>query len=447
MKYLFLIKFIIILRIDCGWLYDKDYLIVLLFYWKLYFLYIKIKMNQHQIQVNTILEFFKSKKTRLTALQTLLGLTEIPEWISTINKSNAIQLCIRLLESDELNSEETSTALQILVNLSSEESSIESFLEAKATIRLSRLFLIKSEKELNQKKSDEDNLFSIDLNMELISQGILLNNHDLSLSDTSMSSHTYEIKKILDKYVYNDKKNFSSLTEEQIVMIPFILMILTNLTSVSEKAQKQFFGSDKEESDKMKGLFFIKMLDQFFENVYKEEMDFMSSIIANVSALKEGRVFILENHLYEIILAQFDKLNNFKMVNMLRVFRNCCFEFEAFEKELIVREGFMLLLLFKILIETNSVNKEEIYLGVSCLDGIHFTHFKKETAFQEKEAINDLIIDIFVILTNTQTAFPVIVKKGLKEVWMKIKNQIPTDYNSSIEDRVFVISNFLDSHK
>ena len=391
-------------------------------------------MHSHLNQIKTLLEFYKSKKTRLTALQTILSLTEIPEWISVFNKSDTIKLTLRLLETDELNNEETSVALHVLVNLSSEDSLVEKFLLANATLRLSRIFLNKSDKEIKIHSIDES-LFSLDLNIELISQGILINNNN-------ESTKNYEVNKIYDKYVFNDKNNFSSFSHEQILSIPFILMIITNLTR-TEHGQKQFFGIEKAESQNLKGLFLLKMLDKYFENIYKQELDFLSSIIANVSALKEARVFLIENKIYGVILAQFDKLNNFKIVNMLRVFRNCCFEFEKFENELLTQDGFMLGLVFKILIEVNlpGVN---ISLDVPELDKIYFTHFNREKAKEEKESINDLIVDIFLVLTNTENAFPTIIKKGLKKAWDKIRVHLKGD--TSLEDRLLVVTNFLDSH-
>ncbi len=384
-------------------------------------------------QIKAILEFYKSKKTRLTALQTLLGLTENTDMIKIIMQTEAIKLTLRLLESEELDIEETTSSLHVLVNLSSEEKCLDIFLGINAAVRLMRLFLIKVDKEIKI-PFNNDNLFNIDLDMMLINEGILLNNKE------NQTKQSYEVKKILDKYVYNDKKNFSGLSEDQASAIPFILMIVTNLT-VDEKGQKQLFAYDDE---KTKGLIFLKVLDKYFENIYKEEMDFMTSIIANLSALKEGRVFMLENKIYEIILAQFDKLNNFKMINMLRVFRNCCFEFEKFETDLLVKEGYMLSLVFKILLESN-IPQKDLIIDVSVLDSIHFTHFSKEKAKEDLETINDLIIDIFVVLTNTETAFPMVVKKGLKDEWEKVRKHLHND--KQLEDRLFVVTNFLDSHK
>lgn len=217
-------------------------------------------------------------------------------------------------------------------------------------------------------------------------------------------------------------------------------MIIANLTT-TERGQKQLFCSDKKELENVQGLIYLRMLEKYFENIYREEMDFLSSIMANISAIKEGRVLMLEHKIFQIILAQFDKMNNFKILNMLRIFRNCCFEFEKFEDELIAKDGIMLLYTFKVLIETHL--KSDTTINAPSLDTIHFTHFDHNKAQQDKEIIDDLIIDVFVVLTNTYNVFPLVVKKGLREVWEKVRYVIK---GKTVEDRIFVITNFLDSH-
>jgi len=245
---------------------------------------------------------------------------------------------------------------------------------------------------------------------------------------------------VLENYVLDNSKT-KNIEKEQLTTLPYILMILANLTT-TEEGQKQLFCSDKKELEKVKGLVFLKMIEKLFENIYKEELDFCSSVVANISALKEGRVFMLEYKIFETILSQFDKMNNFKMVNMLRIFRNCCFEFEQYEESLTSREGLMMVYAFKVLIETN-LQKDSGKLNCLALDSIRFTHFDHSKAQEEKEIVNDLIVDVFVVLTNTTTAFPLVVKKGLKEVWEIVKKKIK---GHQIEDRLFVISNFLQMH-
>jgi len=239
----------------------------------------------------------------------------------------------------------------------------------------------------------------------------------------------------------NIKQKMDNISKEQLLSAPYYLMILTNLTT-NELGQKQFFCSDKKEYEKVQGLFLIKIFEKFCENIYKDEMDFCSSIIANISALKEGRVFILENKLFDILLHQFDKMNNFKIHNMLRVFRNCCFEYEKFEENLVQKDGHMILLAFKVLILIN-LKSERTKINNTNIDSIHFTHFDVSKSIEEKDNINDLILDIFVTLTNTTEAYPAITKNRLKNIWEMIQVNIK---GTEIEDRVWVVSNFLSIH-
>jgi hypothetical protein len=109
-------------------------------------------------------------------------------------------------------------------------------------------------------------------------------------------------------------------------------MLLTNLT-ISEKGQAKFLNT---ENEKIKGIVLMKVLDKFFENIYSQDFNFCSNLLANATSHKEGRLLILENNIFKIFLIHFDKLNNFKITNMLRIFRNCCFEFEKHKDELLV---------------------------------------------------------------------------------------------------------------
>ena len=378
-------------------------------------------------QIKNLLEFLKSSVTRTSSLELLLGLTENNDFVGLIKETEAAKLLIRGLEKDDMTKEEVQLALQILVNLSCREDFIDYFVSINTTIRLAKYFLAKIDSEIKVKPLSDDNMFSLDLDLGILGVDM----------DSNKKDYKENAQQIMENYVI--KKN--DLDSDQQVIIPYILMIIANLTT-QEKGQKQLFCSDKEEYKKLEGVIFLKMMEKFFENIYREELNFMSSILANISALKEGREFILEYKIFSIILSQSDKMNNFQIVNILRVFRNCCFEFEKFESELLVKDGFMLVLIFKVLIEAN-IKKEFSQMNVSSIDSIHFTHFKSEIASNEKEIINDLVVDIFVVLTNTTTAFPIIVKKGLKNVWEVLETRIK---GSEIEDRLLVVSNFLSIH-
>jgi len=64
--------------------------------------------------------------------------------------------------------------------------------------------------------------------------------------------------------------------------------------------------------------------------------DFVSNIIANVSALKEGRKFIIEQNMLKQILdlvVDRENTNAHRRKQLLSCLRNCCFEYEDYEAD------------------------------------------------------------------------------------------------------------------
>ena len=112
-------------------------------------------------------------------------------------------------------------------------------------------------------------------------------------------------------------------------------MILTNLT-ITEAGQKKFLAY---ENKSQKGLLFMKFLDYFFKFIYNTDFNFCSNIIANISSLKEGREVILENGLFSIFISNFDKLNNFQLLNVLRLVRNIGFEYEKYIDSILAQKA------------------------------------------------------------------------------------------------------------
>jgi len=231
--------------------------------------------------------------------------------------------------------------------------------------------------------------------------------------------------------------------------VAYYFMLLSNLTN-KEEGQKIFLAVDNERN---KGVLFVKLLDVFFQFIYNEEFNFCSSVIANITALKEGRVLLLDLSLFKLFLIHFDKLNNFKLINMLRLMRNCCFEFEKYKEKLFNYNCKMFDLLLKILILTNVEDKNQMQMiGMQHIDNIFFTNFNTKIFLdemnvpfrpEEKTHINDIIIDVFLILTNLPEAVDLMKEKGLKTVLNAIKEMIGMDEN--IKDRLFVITNYIDN--
>lgn len=239
-------------------------------------------MESATSQIRSVIEFLKSEKTRDDALDIIQGLisnTDLHEILLEVGLPKTI---LRLMEA----SQDKLKILQVLVNLSSIPCFVNCLLSLNAVVRILRHYLL---------IKDEDTIGSIN------------------------------VKYDIDSFVIDTESKDSS--DET----PLLLMILTNLT-LNEAGQKQFLGVEQE---KTKGVLLVKFMEKFFSGIYFESTNFSSSVLANVSSLKEGRLFILEMGLFAVFLSNYDKLNVFKMLNILRLFRNCCFEYDMHESELL----------------------------------------------------------------------------------------------------------------
>jgi hypothetical protein len=218
-------------------------------------------------------------------------------------------------------------------------------------------------------------------------------------------------------------------------------MALTNLTC-TEEGQKKYLNV---EDENVKGVRFLQMMDKYLGNVYLTEFDFFSNIIANVSALKDGRFILLEYKIFKVLLGNLDKLNNIKLLNTLRMIRNCCFEWEKYDDDLLCYDGRLFDFLLKIMYCTNISTLSSFKYDTDFLvnlDSICFPNFSIQQACNEKEIINDLIIDIFLILTNSTKCIEMMKQKKTKQIIERLISvfEKPDD---SIKDRLFVICNYL----
>lgn len=224
---------------------------------------------------------------------------------------------IREVEADNDNRD---LVLQIMINLSGDELFQNKFLEYNSIYRICNLLYQKLAKEIESEKSDlkkEVDLFAL----------------EHGLIEPEKQKDNIKVKFSLEKY-FIDSNSIKENNNGQAVFIeiPYYFMILTNLT-INEEGQKKFLNL---EDEKIKGIVFLKILEKFFDNIYMPEFDFCSNLLANATALKEGRSLLLDLEVFKIFLIHFDKMNNHKIVNILRLFRNCCFEFEKYKDQLLV---------------------------------------------------------------------------------------------------------------
>ena len=98
-------------------------------------------------------------------------------------------------------------------------------------------------------------------------------------------------------------------------------------------------------------------------------------------------------------------------------------------------------LIIKILLITNVSNKKEL-LDIGYIDEIYLPNFDSNIAYSEKEILNDIIIDIFLVLTNDEEAVIAMKNKNLKGVLYKINDKLIE--NENLKDRLFVITNYIE---
>lgn len=355
-------------------------------------------------------------------MELLLGCTDSEELKKVFPQTDIAKTMIRQLENED--SEDRELILQVIINLSGDEKLQKTFISLNSIQRICNLLWQRIEKDSSRKDKKEINdIYDIET---------------MALEGYNFNKNQIDIKMVLEKYIVNPESIRHSDTN--LAEVPYYLMILTNLT-ILEEGQQKFLNL---ENEKIKGVIFMKMLDKFFHYIYNEEFNFCSNLIANISSLKEGRTLILEYKIFKIFLIHLDKMNNFKIVNTLRVIRNCCFEFEAFKEELLVKNAVIFSYLTKILILTNITEKKQLQvLDIPHIDEIYFPNFNLEQAVQDKETINDLIIDILLILTNIEEAITHMKQKDLYKAFSILKSRLGDTEN--IKDRLFVINNYLEN--
>jgi hypothetical protein len=237
-------------------------------------------------------------------------------------------ICRIMIREVEADNDNRDLVLQIMINLSGDELFQSRLLEFNSIYRICNLLYQKMPKEINAiSSSDKENL-KREIDLFAMEHGLFNNDRAQENIKVKFSMEKYQIDSEANKELF-ERNNSNKVFKE----IPYYLMILSNLT-ISEEGQKKFLNV---EDEKIKGVVFMKILEKYFDNIYSTEFDFCSNLLANATALKEGRTLLLELKIFRIFLKSFEKMNNHKIVNTLRLFRNCCFEFESFKEELLTK--------------------------------------------------------------------------------------------------------------
>lgn len=114
--------------------------------------------------------------------------------------------------------------------------------------------------------------------------------------------------------------------------IELCLMLLTNVT-ISEEGQRHLIGDGFK-----RGIILDNLFGMFCFFLKSGIFDFISNILANVSALKEGREVIIDqcDMMPKIIdMLRYEKVNSHRRTHLFDCLRNLAFEYEPQESRFI----------------------------------------------------------------------------------------------------------------
>merc|ERR1711976_646343 len=101
--------------------------------------------------------------------------------------------------------------------------------------------------------------------------------------------------------------------------------------------------------------------------------------------------------------------------------------------QLLVKDGILFSYLIKILLLANVKDKNEITtLDIKHIDEITFSNFSTDLEYEDRENINDLIFDIFLIFTNFDEGIKMMKAKDLYKVLNLVKTKMA--YNKHLGD-------------
>jgi len=398
------------------------------------------KNDIYKNQIKSILECLKSPMARPKALEAILGLCESEELTEIFISLELPKIMVRLLENEDI--KEKDQVLQILINISGKESYLPHFLKINTIHRILNLIFKTIKHEFEEKDKEKNSK----IEKYESPDDVILESLDKMLGKDLLyeNGKIFDVKMEFDKYVINADKVTDLKGMENETFLNLYFMFLCNLTSY-EPGQKNMLDLQNENKN-FHGVVFFKLLDKFFEYIYHNSFNFCSAIIANISSLKEGRKLILENKIFKIFLIRFDKMNAMKTINIIRLIRNCSFEYKDYVQDFLEKDSIMFKFLIKLLCLINNADDDK--LGIEEIDNIYFNNFDvKDLTEDDKETLNDLIVDVFLILTNSAKAVDEMKNKKVKEcielVEEKAISKCKEDMKNKLIDRLLVIKDCL----
>ena len=393
----------------------------------------------YKSQLSSVIECIKSPLAREKSLEALLSLCNSEELIDIFIELELPKIMIRCLENEDIKEKEL--ILKILINISGIEKYIKSFIEINVFHRLLSIIfkIIKNNYDTNDNNNNKDKTYdNVD---DLILDTLDMNSQNLNNNNNNIS---FDVKMVFDKYELHNINVIKGFENETYLNLYFI--ILSNLTSFD--VCKEYFLDLNNSNKNVHGILFFKLLDKYFENIQNNSFNFCSSLISNVTSIKEGRILILENKIFKIFLILFEKMNKMKIINNLRLIRNCVFEYEKFIDEILIKDGILINFLEKILLLNNNYDNKNIFDN---LNNINFNEFENEinnNNNEEKEIINELIMDIFLILSNNNKSVIEMKNKNLLKIIENLEEKLKDIKNNNenlenMKDRLMVLKDIL----
>ena len=394
----------------------------------------------YKSQLSSVIECIKSPLAREKSLEALLSLCNSEELIDIFIELELPKIMIRCLENEDIKEKEL--ILKILINISGIEKYIKSFIEINVFHRLLSIIfkIIKNNYDTNNNNNKDKTYDNVD---DLILDSLDMNSQNLNNNNNNNIS--FDVKMVFDKYELHNINLIKGFENETYLNLYFI--ILSNLTSFD--VCKEYFLDLNNSNKNVHGILFFKLLDKYFENIQNNSFNFCSSLISNVTSIKEGRILILENKIFKIFLILFEKMNKMKIINNLRLIRNCVFEYEKFIDEILIKDGILINFLEKILLLNNNYDNKNIFDN---LNNINFNEFENEinnnNNNEEKEIINELIMDIFLILSNNNKSVNEMKNKNLLKIIENLEEKLKDIKNNNenlenMKDRLMVLKDIL----
>lgn len=175
------------------------------------------------------------------------------------------------------------------------------------------------------------------------------------------------------------------------------VMLLSNVSN-TESGQKHILGTE----EKTRGAIIENLVGMFTYFRTGEMFDFVANILANVSSLKDGRVWMIEhskNILSPVFLLLQDReLSTHRMKHLIETVRNVCFEYETYEKDFIQMS--IVDLICRYLVKVHGLTENSLPKSFEHLKGI-----------AEKELFTNLVdldnsrelLDALMLLANSKT--------------------------------------------